>query len=40
MELPGCGPEDWIEPGSCLTKVYGLEGFMCGGLDCVKKLAN
>ena len=38
--FPGWGPEDWVEPGSCLAKVCGLEGHMCGGLDCVKTLAK
>ena len=27
-------------PGSCLTRVCGLENHMCGGLDCVKTLAK
>ena len=40
MELPGWGPEDWVKPGSCLAKVCGLEGHICGGLDCVKTLAK
>ena len=38
VELPGWGPEDWAKPGSCLTEVCGLEGHVCGGLDCVKIL--
>ena len=38
VELPGWGPEDWVKPGSCLAKVCGLQGHMCGGLDCVKTL--
>ena len=38
VELPGWGPEDWVKPGSCLAEVYGLEGHVCGGLDCVKIL--
>ena len=38
MELPGWGPEDWVKPGSCLAEVCGLEGHICGGLDCVKTL--
>ena len=38
VELPGWGPEDWVEPGSCLAEVCGLEGHVCGGLDCVKTL--
>ena len=38
VELPGWGPEDWVKPGSCLAEVYGLEGHVCGGLDCVKTL--
>ena len=32
-KLPGWGPEDWVEPGSCLAN-------MCGGLDYVKTLAK
>ena len=40
VELPGWGPEDWVEPGSCLMKVCGLEGHMCADLDCVKTLAK
>ena len=40
VELPGWGPEDWAKPGSCLAKVCGLEGHICGGLDGVKTLAN
>ena len=31
-------PEDWVKPGSCLAEVCGLEGHVCGGLDCVKSL--
>ena len=38
MELPGWGPEDWVKLGSCLAEVCGLEGHVCGGLDCVKTL--
>ena len=38
MELPGWGPEDWVKPDSCLAEVCGLEGHVCGGLDCVKTL--
>ena len=38
MELPGWGPEDWVKPGSCLAEVCGLEGHVCGSLDCVKTL--
>ena len=37
-ELPGWGLEDWVEPGSCLAEVCGLEGHVYGGLDCVKTL--
>ena len=33
VELPG-----WGKPGSCLAEVCGLEGHVCGGLDCVKTL--
>ena len=40
VELPGWGPEDWVEPGSCLAKVCGLEGQMCEAFDCVKTLAK
>ena len=36
--LTGWGPEDWVKPGSCLAEVCGLEGHVCGGLDCVKTL--
>ena len=36
VELPGWGTEDWVKPGSCLAEVCGLEGHVCGGLDCVK----
>ena len=38
VELPGWWPEDWVKPGSCLAEVCGLEGHVCGGLDCVKTL--
>ena len=38
VELPGRGPEDWVKRGSCLAEVFGLEGHVCGGLDCVKTL--
>ena len=38
MELPGWGSEDWVKPVSCLAEVCGLEGHVCGGLDCVKTL--
>ena len=38
VELPGWGPEDWFKPGSCLAEVCGLEGHVCGSLDCVKTL--
>ena len=38
--LPGRKPEDLVTPGSCLAKVCGLEGHMCGGLGCVKFLAK
>ena len=40
VELPGWGPEDRVEPGSCLAKVCRLEGRRCGGLHCVKTLAK
>ena len=40
VELPGWGPEDWVKPGSCLAKVCGLEGHICGGLVCVNTLAK
>ena len=40
VELPGWGPEAWVKPGSCLAKVCGLEGHLCGGLDCVKTRKN
>ena len=38
VELPGWGPEDWVKPSSCLAEVCGLEGQICGSLDCVKTL--
>ena len=38
VELPGWGSEDWVKPGGCLAEVCGLEGDVCGGLDCVKLL--
>ena len=38
VELPGWGPGDWVKPGRCLAEVCGLEGHVCGGLDCVKTL--
>ena len=38
VELPGWGPEGWVKPGSCLAEVCGLQGHVCGGLDCVKTL--
>ena len=36
--MPGWGPEDWVKPGSCPVEVCGLEGHVCGGLDCAKTL--
>ena len=36
--MPGWRPEDWVKPGSCLAEICGLEGHICGGLDCVKTL--
>ena len=36
--MPGWGPEDWIKSGSFLAEACGLEGHICGGLDCVKTL--
>ena len=38
VELLGWGPEDWVKSGSCLAEVCGLEGHVCGSLDCVKTL--
>ena len=38
VELLGWGPEDWVKPGSCLPEVCGLDGHVCGSLDCVKTL--
>ena len=38
VEMPGWGPDDWVKPGSCLAEVCGLEGHVCGSLDCVKTL--
>ena len=40
VELPGWGPEDWVKPGSCLAKVRGLEGHICGCLDYVETLTK
>ena len=40
VELPDWGPEDWVKPGSCLAEVCGLEGQVCGSLDCVKPWRN
>ena len=40
VELPGWGPEDWVEPDSCLAKVCRLEGHIFLGLDCVKTIAK
>ena len=40
VELPGWGPVDLVKSGSCLALVCGLEGHICGGLDCVKTLAK
>ena len=38
VELPGWKPEDGVKPGSCLAEDCGLEGHVCGNLDCVKSL--
>ena len=38
VELPGWGLEDCVKPGNCLAEVCGLEGHVCGGLDCVRTL--
>ena len=38
VELPGWEPEDWVKPASCLAEICGLEGHICGGLDCVNTL--
>ena len=38
VEFPGWEPEHWVKPGSCLAEVCGLDGHICGGLDCVKIL--
>ena len=38
--MPDWRPEDYVEPVTCLAKVCGLEGHMCGGLVCVKTLAK
>ena len=40
VELPGWGPKDWVKLGSYLAEFCGLEGHVCGGLDCVKTLAR
>ena len=39
-ELPGWRPKHWVKPGSCLAKLCGFEGHICGGLDCVKILTK
>ena len=36
--MPGWEPEDLVKPGSCLAEIRGLDGHICGGLDCVKTL--
>ena len=36
VELRGWRPDDWVELGSCLAEVCGLDGDICGDLDCVK----
>ena len=38
VELPGWGPEDWVKPGSCLAKVCGPEGHVCGGHELICKM--
>ena len=38
VKLPGCRPEDWVKLVSCLAEICGLEGHICGILDCVKTL--
>ena len=38
VELPGWEPDDWLNFVSCLAEICGLEGHICGGLDCVKTL--
>ena len=40
VELPGRRKEDWVKPSSCLAKVCGVEGHICGGFDCVRTLAK
>ena len=35
VELPGWGSEDWVGPVTC-----GIEGHLCGGLDCLKLLSR
>ena len=40
VDLPGWGPEHRVKRSSCLTKICGMEGHMCGGLDCVKTLSR
>ena len=37
-EQPSWEAEDWVKPASCLAEVCGLDGHICGGLDCVKTL--
>ena len=40
VELPGWGPENLVKSSSCLAEVCGLEGHICGGLDCLKTPAK
>ena len=40
INLPGWGPEDWIEPGCSLAKVCSLKNNKRGGLNCTKNLAK
>ena len=36
VKMPGRGPENWLEPGSCLARTSGLEGHLPGGMNCLK----
>ena len=38
VELLDWELDDWVNPGSCLAEVCGLEGHICENLDCVKIL--
>ena len=40
VELPGWRTEDLVEPVSCLARTCGIEGRLCGRLDCLKLLSR